>query len=242
MGEILNKKDLHGIEQNIVASCCHCLVSFISEEQLNQHLLYHKSPEFYNFWLKKTKNLEEENLEPELISEPSEYFKYRPNNENSIPRKPKEKSEWDYTWQEWDELFGQKSIEERLEKFSKCQICNKEFIHENTLKIHQSRNCLEPKEIRKLKIRERVGHRITWEEKKARAAGISKLADDKVFPTLKPRKRNENQRKRKTFEEEFDTNLNTDSEESDLDEPILNDSSDLDLDIGKESGKFTIGW
>ena len=148
MEETLLQRRIKKIGKNIVASCWHCSVSFTSEIQLNQHLLYHQSPEFYNFWLSKCTNLEKENLQPILISEPSEYNKYRPSNENSIPKISRELSLWDYTWEDWDAMFGEKPVEE-LEILPSCRICEKEFLHENTLIIHQSRNCLKRKKAEK---------------------------------------------------------------------------------------------
>ena len=74
------------------ASCDICHVKFLTGEQVENHILYHQSDEFYNHWLtlyKKQKKPEEIDLNPIEITEPSEFSKYRPTLENSIPIKEK---------------------------------------------------------------------------------------------------------------------------------------------------------
>ena len=70
-------------------------------------------------------------------------------------------------------VTGQKPVEEK-ENFPTCKICKEEFLHEDTLKIHNKLrpNCLEPKNppkpSRKRQSLERIGLSVTKEKVKAR--------------------------------------------------------------------------
>ena len=70
-------------------------------------------------------------------------------------------------------VTGQKPVEEK-ENFPTCMICKEEFLHEDTLKIHNKLrpNCLEPKNppkpSRKRQSMERIGLSVTKEKVKAR--------------------------------------------------------------------------
>ena len=67
--------------------------------------MYHQSPEFINLWLiyckKYQPNSPEAKLEPIEIYEPSQYYKYKPNSENCLP-KTQRPTNWDLTWEEWN--------------------------------------------------------------------------------------------------------------------------------------------
>ena len=70
-------------------------------------------------------------------------------------------------------VTGQKPIEEK-ENFPTCKICKVEFLHQDTLKIHNKLrpNCLEPKNSpkpsRKRQSMERIGLSVTKEKVKSR--------------------------------------------------------------------------
>ena len=70
-------------------------------------------------------------------------------------------------------MTGQKPVEEK-ENLPTCKICKEEFLHEDTLKIHNKLrpNCLEPKNppkpSRKRQSMERIGLSVTKEKVKAR--------------------------------------------------------------------------
>ena len=119
--------------ESVKASCDICSVSFINDEQLHKHILYHQTDEFYNHWLslyKKLPSYEEdnENLEPIEILEPSENNKYKPNDENSVPKPPKNQ-----TLDKVYEISNDK-------KYPTCKSCGKDFVHINTLKIHEKKH------------------------------------------------------------------------------------------------------
>jgi hypothetical protein len=119
-------------QQSVLASCDMCLVHFLNEDQINQHILYHQSPESDEF--------EGEKLEKIPIWEPSEnYKKYKPNCENSVSKLPPIQSDWQLPWEDWDNAKGQKPIEEK-EIFPACRYCGEEFLHENTKKICEERH------------------------------------------------------------------------------------------------------
>ena len=89
----------------IFASCDFCNVNFMDENQLNQHMMYHQSEEFFNLWLIFVKRYQQTNpdswLEPVEITKPSEYYKFKPNAKNCVPKTPRV-TDWDLTWEEWD--------------------------------------------------------------------------------------------------------------------------------------------
>ena len=117
-------------KQKIVSSCSVCSVSFVTQDQITQHLRYHKSNECYNSWLQKLPSNYFEGEKLDLILEPSENDKFRPSNENSVSR-----SHIDNTWDEWD-ADAEKTVE-KLEVLPSCTICGKEFLHQNTVDIHE---------------------------------------------------------------------------------------------------------
>ena len=156
VGELKQVKN----ETKTVGSCAYCHVNFINEDQLSQHLLYHKSPEFFNYWLNLEKELpnfdpHDPNLKEIEISEPSEFYKYRPSKENSAPRIHKIQWDWELSWEDWN-ATAEKPVWEK-EILPTCDVCGLEFLHENTLKIHKKRpNCLEPKLAPEKRAAERV--------------------------------------------------------------------------------------
>ena len=128
-------------QESVLASCDMCLVHFLNEDQINQHILYHQSPEFHNDWVDarlqkfKSDEFEGEKLEKIPIGEPSEnYKKYKPNCENSISKPPPIQSDWELSWEDWNNTKGQKPVEEK-EIFPTCSFCGEQFLHENTKKI-----------------------------------------------------------------------------------------------------------
>merc|ERR1711963_312026 len=114
MGEVFNEKNLVQLKKNqrCLASCDMCRVKFLSEDQLNQHKLYHKSEEFYNFWLRLYKNqpsylLEDTPLEFLENSKFSKYNKFKPTEKNSVAKVQNQK-DWELSWAEWDEKNSEK--------------------------------------------------------------------------------------------------------------------------------------
>ena len=109
--------------QEIISSCSICLVSFVTQDQLNQHLLYHTSNECYNFWLQKlpSNDFEGEKLDP--IMEPSENDEFRPTSENSIPRSHAADKAWHLDWDNWN--ANAEKPAEKLEILPSCTICGK---------------------------------------------------------------------------------------------------------------------
>lgn len=72
-------------------TCCYvCRVKFSTAEQVEQHILFHQTPEFYNIWLTLKKKLypnEDRERDPFEIYEPSRFSKFKPTDENSVPMK-----------------------------------------------------------------------------------------------------------------------------------------------------------
>ena len=87
------------------ASCDFCNVNFMDQNQLNQHMMYHQSEEFFNLWLIFVKRYQQSNpdswLEPVEITKPSAYYKFKPNAKNCVPKTPRV-TDWDLAWEEWD--------------------------------------------------------------------------------------------------------------------------------------------
>jgi hypothetical protein len=187
------------------------LINFPSKFQLDQHEEYHKSPEWFNLWLIYCKKYQPNNpdakLEPLNITEPSEYYKYKPSAENSIPKAPRA-SQWDLSWEEWDDA-AQKPCEDK-ESLPTCDICGEEFLHQNTLDIHKQRpNCLE----------------LKLELFKPLKLDVVDVSDSK-----------ENNKKEKQKEPKMDLedswlylSDSSSNSGSELDEPVMDDSSNQDM-------------
>ena len=124
------------------ATCEICRVKFSTAEQVDQHILYHQSDEFFNYWLALYKKLhptidEEEDMKPIEISEPTEFFKFKPTDDNSIPIK--EQQPIGYLDQEpkTEYAISAESLPypwNNTKDYPTCKLCGKEFVHINTLK------------------------------------------------------------------------------------------------------------